>query len=50
MIGDRLDLVSLFADGLAFKTHQYIIFFVRPLHSKPGIKSYCWSSTDQLSW
>ena len=31
------------------KTHHYIIFFVRPLHSKPGMESYCWLSTDQLS-
>ena len=23
------------------KTHHYIIFFVRPLHFKPQIKSYC---------
>ena len=22
----------------------------KPLHSKPGMESYCWSSTDQLSW
>ena len=29
------------------KTHHYIIFFVRPLHSKPGMKCYCWPSTDQ---
>ena len=33
-----------------FKAHQYTICFVRPLHSKPGIESYCWTSTDQLSW
>ena len=32
------------------KTHHYIIFFVPPLHSKPGMESYCSSSTDQLSW
>ena len=32
------------------KTHRDIIFFVRPLHSKPGMESYCLSSTDQLSW
>ena len=30
------------------KTHHYIIVFVRPLHSKPGMESYCLSSTDQL--
>ena len=23
------------------KTHHYIIFFVRPLHSKQGMESYC---------
>ena len=32
------------------KTHHYIICFVRPRHSKPGIESYCWPSTDLLSW
>ena len=32
------------------KTHHYIIFFVGPLHSKPGMTSYCSPSTDQLSW
>ena len=32
-----------------FKTHHYIIFFIRPQHSKPGIESYCSSSTEQLS-
>ena len=32
------------------KTHHYIIFFVRPLHSKPGMERYCLPSTDQLSW
>ena len=26
------------------KTHHYIIFFVRPRHSKPGMESYCSSS------
>ena len=31
-----------------FKTHHYIIFFVRQRHSKPGMESYCASSTDQL--
>ena len=25
----------------ATKTHHYIIFFVRPLHSKPGMENYC---------
>ena len=35
---------------LLFETHHHIIFFVRPLH-KPGMESYCWSSTDdKLSW
>ena len=29
-----------------FKTHHYIIWFVRPLLSKPGMESYCWPSTD----
>ena len=24
-----------------FKTHHHIILFVRPLHSKPGMESYC---------
>ena len=33
-----------------FKTHHYIILFVRPLHSEPGMESYCSSSIDQLSW
>ena len=33
-----------------FKTCHYIISFVWPLHSKPGMETYCWSSTDQLSW
>ena len=32
------------------KTHHYIILFVLPLHSKPGMESYCWSSTHHLSW
>ena len=32
------------------KTYHYIIFFVRPLHFKPGMESYCSPSTDQLSW
>ena len=32
------------------KTHHYIICFVRPRHSQPGMESYCWPSTDQLSW
>ena len=32
-----------------FKTHHYIILFVRPRHSKPGMESYCSSSTEQLS-
>ena len=31
------------------KTHHYIIFFVRALHSKPRMDCYCWPSTDQLS-
>ena len=31
-------------------THHYIIFFVRLLYSKPGMESYYWPSTDQLSW
>ena len=35
---------------MCFKTHHYIICFVQPLHSEPGIESYCSSSTDQLSW
>ena len=32
----------------AVKTHHYcnIILFVRPLHSEPGMKIYCWSSLD----
>ena len=28
-----------------FKTHYYIIFFIRPLHPKPGMESYCLPST-----
>ena len=32
------------------KTHHSIIFFGWPLHSKPRMESYCWPSTDQLSW
>ena len=28
------------------KTHHYIIFFVRPLHSKPGLGSYCWIQSN----
>ena len=32
------------------KTDHYIIFFVPPLHSKPGMESHCWPSTDQLTW
>ena len=35
---------------MRLKTHHYIIPFVRPLHYKPRMESYCWSSTDQLSW
>ena len=35
---------------ILIKTHHYIIFIVRPLHSKPGMESYCWSGADQLSW
>ena len=31
------------------ETHHYIIFFVPSLHSKPGMESYCWPSTDQSS-
>ena len=27
-----------------------MIFFVRPLHSKPGMESYCQHSTDQLNY
>ena len=38
----------LFVYSPGIKTHHYIIFFVRPLHSE--MESYCWSSTDQLSW
>ena len=34
--------------GRLIKTHHYIIIFDRPLYSKPGTESYCWSSTDQL--
>ena len=26
---------------LLFNTHHYIIFFVRPRHSKPGMESFC---------
>ena len=37
-------------DCQSIKTHHYIICFVRALHSKPGMESFCWSSTDQLSW
>ena len=40
---------SIFSRSMV-KTHHHIIFFVRPRHSKPGIESYCCSSTDQLSW
>ena len=29
------------------KTHQ-VIFFVRTLHSKRGMESYCWSNIDLL--
>ena len=25
----------------AIKTHHYIIYFVRPLHSKPEMESFC---------
>ena len=32
------------------KTHYCIIFFVQPRYSKPGMGSYCSSSTEQLSW
>ena len=27
--------------GQYIKTHRHIICFVRPLHSKPGMGSYC---------
>ena len=26
------------------------MFFVRPVHSEPGMESYCWPGSDQLSW
>ena len=32
------------------KIHHNSIIFVRQLHSKPRMESYCWSSTDQSSW
>ena len=35
---------------LEFKTHHYNILFDRPVHSKSGMESYWWSSTDHLSW
>ena len=36
--------------SIPFKPHHHIILFVRPLHFKPGMESYCWPNTDQLSW
>ena len=35
---------------LFIKTHHYLISFAWPLHSKPGMESFCRSSTEQLSW
>ena len=32
------------------KPNHYIFSFVRPQHSKPGMESCYWSSTDQLAW
>ena len=34
-----------FSADYVFIPHHYIIFFVRPRHSKPGMESYCSSST-----
>ena len=53
-LGQCLVLAGLSLHGIQndhdSETHHYIIFWVRQLHSKPGMESYCWSSTDQFSW
>ena len=43
-------ILNGWSDRIIIKTYHYIIFFVRPLHSKPRMESYCWSSTEGLSW
>ena len=43
------EICSPYLFWLFINTHHYIIFFVRSLHYKPGMESYCWCSTNQLS-